>query len=963
MKNLFLLTTFSIMICSALQAQQEQNIISVKGQYRSQQRGLRRIGPVVEYNLDVKDTTVNFTGKRRKAIAINGQIPAPTLRFTEGDSAVIHVHNLLREEVSIHWHGVLLPNQEDGVPVLNTPPIRPGQTHTFRFRIIQSGTLWYHSHTMFQEQEGLYGPLIFYPAYPERKSYKNEEVLQISDWRDERGSSVMRSLKRRTEWYAIQKKSVQSWGEAIVKGHFGDKVQMEWTRMPGADVSDVYYQKHLMQGQPVRTFEKYRKGDSILLRVINGSSGTYYWLQYSGGKMKVVAADGNNVHPVDVDKVLIATAETYDIIIKIPDNGQYEFRATAQDITGSASAFFGSGPQVKAKNIPKLDYITLMSDMNRMTWMMKGEGMKMKMGLYMKMPEKSMNMQGMQEMDQMNMENMDKFDSSSVPIDHNKLDTSMKMNMNNMPQKDTAQHKMKDMDMKGMNKPTRKKPVTTAKKPVKKTTTTKKKASKKKPAPKKKKPMKGMNMESMPNMKMKMGFAPHSYIPQLATSLYSGAFAINFSNSIIDTVPSSSTHQNMNVSNSKMHNMDTMKIDTVPGGKNFRHPENSMGNMQGRDTDNMNMSGMIADDKQKKTINQKDTSRSYMLQTMMKPMPMTGFDFPPGNGNDVVLSYNMLRSDSSATALQKNRPWRELEITLSGNMQRFVWSINGKTLSQQDTKFMIRKGENVRIIFTNATMMEHPMHLHGHFFRLINNQGAYAPMKHTFNINAMHTQVIEFAATEEKDWFLHCHTLYHMIGGMATILSYEGTESEVQKTYPKEFRKFKREHGSLLFPWSNASFHNQGTFGTVILSGRNFQFDGDWRWNYKKSYDLEPTLQYFLDKRQFFSAFLGAEFSKNNFRNGKEQPIMDQEKIATAGLIYMFPFFINAEGRVDSKGRLRFQIRREDLPLTTRTRMDFYWNTDDEYGVTARYIIAKYLAVSANYDHQYGWGAGLSIIY
>ena len=954
-----------IMFLVAIAAQQ---VLAQPGkeQNRSQQRGLRRIGPVVEYHLYVKDTIVNFTGRKRKAIAVNGQIPAPTLRFTEGDSAVICVHNLMKDEISIHWHGVLLPNPEDGVPVLTTPPIRPGQTHIFRFRIIQHGTLWYHSHSAFQEQEGLYGPLVFEPAVPGSETGKMEEVLQISDWRNERGRSIMRSLKRRNEWYAIQKKSVQSWGEAIARGYFNDKVQMEWTRMPGADVSDVYYQKHLMHGQPVRTFGQYRKGDSILLRIINGSAATYYWLQYSGGKMRVLAADGNNVKPVEVDKILIATTETYDIMIKIPDNGQYEFRATAQDITGSASAFFGSGPQVKVRDIPKLDYLVLMREMNRMTWMMKGEGMKMKMGLYMKMDMSKMGEMGGRNMENMNMNTSDTtMNPNNMNMDQNMVDTSMKMDMNNMPQKDTAQQKMKDMnmdgmdmkdmDMKGMNKPAaRKPPASSAKKPVKKVTTTKKPAPKKKAAPKKNDPMKGMDMKNMKGMKM--GFVPNHSLPSsMATSLYGvNTIAIKLINSNVDTLPHNANHQNMNMSG---HDMRKMNMDTVPKGQPMNQSNMKMQNMN---MSGMNMGGM---GKQKSTLNPKDTSRSYMLQTMMEPMPMTGFDFPPGNGNDVVLSYNMLHADTGATALPQGRPWREIEITLSGNMQRFVWSINGKTLSQQDTKFMIRKGENVRVIFTNATMMEHPMHLHGHFFRVINNQGVYAPMKHTFNINAMHTQVIEFAATEEKDWFLHCHTIYHMIGGMATIVSYEGTVPESQKEPPSEFRKFKKEHGSKVFAWANAAFHNQGSFGTLVMAGRKFQFDQDWRWDYKKNYDLETRFQYFLDKREFFSVFAGAQFERNNKRHGKISPQVENQRVAAAGLIYTFPFFINAEARINNQGRFRFQLRREDIPITTRTRLDFYWNTDKEFGLATRYIVAKYLALSANYDFQYGWGVGLAIVY
>lgn len=994
-KRFFIASSFLIASFVVFAQHEQHNMANMKPEEnRSQQRGARRIGPVVEYNLYVNDTTVNFTGKRRKALAINGRIPAPTLRFTEGDSAVIHVHNLLKEEVSIHWHGVLLPNEEDGVPYLNTRPIHAGDTYTFRFRIIQNGTLWYHSHTGMQEQKGLYGPLVFYPAVREPESGKMEEVLQITDWRDEKGGSILRSLRRRSEWYAIKKGAVQSWGEALVKGHFNDKVQMEWTRMPGADLSDIYYQKFLMHGKPAQVFEKYKKGDSVLLRVINGAAGSYFWLQYSGGKMRVQAADGNDVKPVEVDKLLIATAETYEIMIKIPDDKQYELRATAQDITGYASAFFGSGPQVKAKDIPKLDYIVLMNEMNKMTWMMKGMGMKMKMGLYMKMPEMDMNnmngMQGMENMDNMNMEDMD---MNNMPMNHSMADTTMNMDsvqQGNM-EMDTMQHNMdsmKNMDMGNMDhtsmpgmqkKPAPKK--TPAKKPASVTAPmkgmdhsklnmgtpkkipAKKTVPKKKPAPKKKDAMEGMDHSKMQGMKMKTGFRPTpsnaSASPALVTSLYSANAAIVLSkNTMTDTVPDKNKQQPMNMQG---HDMQNMQMDTVPRNKEQQNKQNV--NMQGMQHGNMkgnNMGGMQGG--MQANTRQRDTSRSYMLQTMMPKTPMTGFDFPPGNGNDVVLSYDMLRSDTM-TALPKDRPWREININLSGNMQRYIWSINGKTLSEQDQKFLIRKGENVRVVFTNATMMEHPMHLHGHFFRIINNKGAYAPMKHTFNINAMATQVIEFAATEEKDWFLHCHTLSHMINGMATIFSYEGTTSAVQQEFAKEFVQFKREHGGQYYPWANAAFHSQGTFGTLVVAGRKLQFDGDWRWDYKVNYELEPRLQYFLDKRQYFSAFIGGEFQHFDKVVNKIPKHIEDLHVATAGLIYTLPFFINAEGRIDTKGRTRLQLRREDIPLTTRTRLDFFWNTDKEYGVTARYIVSRYLAISGNYDNEFGWGAGISIIY
>lgn len=961
-----------------LYAQHEQHSMTgnTAEQKPSQQKGVgvRRIGPVVEYHLYVNDTIVNYTGHRRKALAINGQIPAPTLWFTEGDSAVIHVHNQLKEEVSIHWHGVLLPNEQDGVQVLNTRPIHAGKTHTFTFRIIQNGTLWYHSHFMFQEQQGVYGPLVFYPAVQENDRVKNEEVLQLSDWRDESGKSIMRTLKRRNEWYAIKKKSVQSWGEAIVKGHFNDKVQMEWTRMPGADVNDVYYSRFLMHGQPIQIFDKYKKGDSVRLRVINGSAASYFWLQYSGGKMKVISADGNDVKPVEVDKLLIATAETYDILIQIPDTGQYEFRATSQDIVGYASAFFGSGSQVNAKDIPRLDYMVLMNEMNKKTWMMKGMGMKMKMGLYMKMPEMDMNNMNdsmkhtmkdtmnlkmdtgdMKEMEHSNMPGMEK---RTAPQKATKPPAKKPLQKKPAAKKTGA---MKEMDHSKMKMGSAPKKTPAKKAPAKKTTPAKK------PAPKKPVDHSEHGTGYIIPLHNNEDIALNRYLTTSLSRVATGkmsthnfkpdTFVINqLSTHIVDTVPDKKNKEEMSMPGHEMPNMSNRKTDTIPNKKEQQKDMHQKVNMQ---HPNMNMNEMSS---MEMGFVQRDTSRSFMLMNMMPEIKMTGFNFPPGNGNDVVLSYDMLRSDTS-TALPPDRPWREINLTLSGNMQRFVWSINGQTLSQQDEKVFIRKGENVRVVFTNATMMEHPMHLHGHFFRVINKQGGYAPMKHTFNINAMTTQVIEFAATEEKDWFLHCHILYHMMAGMATIISYEGTESAVQKEYAHELKMFKKEHGSKVFAWSNAAFHSQGTFGTVVLSGLKFQLDQDWKWNYKKSYELETRLQYFLDKRQYFSVYAGAEFSKINVRNGKERPDMKQEQVATAGLIYTLPFFINAEGRLDHRGNFRFQLRREDLPLTTRTRLDLYWNTDKQYGVTARYIIAKYVALSGNYDSDYGWGAGLSIIY
>jgi len=299
-------------------------------------------------------------------------------------------------------------------------------------------------------------------------------------------------------------------------------------------------------------------------------------------------------------------------------------------------------------------------------------------------------------------------------------------------------------------------------------------------------------------------------------------------------------------------------------------------------------------------------------------------------------------------------------------MQRYVWSINGKTFSQLDEKVMIHRGENVRIFFTNATMMEHPMHLHGHFFRVVNAQGDYAPMKHTFNINPMGMIIIEFAATEEKDWFLHCHTLYHLVAGMATVISYEGTESDIQQKYADGYKKFKKEHGSLNFLWGNAQIHSQGNFVNLNYSGLNWQLRERWAMSWKGDYESETYLDRFLDKRKFLRAYIESDNRYTKSEDGKDGIGVipaKQTNVAAVGVAYLLPLFIMADGRVDNKGDFRFQISRQDFPLTKRIRLDASWNTDKEYEIGARYILGRYFAISANYDSDYKWGAGISIIY
>jgi CopA family copper-resistance protein len=766
----FLFLSFTIFFFTSLSAQTTAN----------------NHGHTTEYDLYVSDTTVNYTGKNRHAISINGQISGPTIELTEGDTAILRVHNMMAVTTSIHWHGIIIPNRFDGVPGLNNYPIEPGKTFEVIFPVKQSGTYWYHSHTMTQEQIGLTGSIVIHKI---EEPKMKEEVLVLNDWTNTNPAEVWRLLKRGTDWYGIKKNSVQSYGEALAAGHLGDKLKQEWKRMPAMDISDVKYTTFLTNGMTNFSREQYKAGDKLKLRIINASSSSYFWLQFAGGKMQVVAADGQDVQPVEVDKFLIATAETYDVVIEIPAAGKYELRATAQDIQGYTSAFFGLGNVVAAPTIPRVEYFKIMAQMNKMM-----QGMNMMMGKSKPMTNKEMpdgNMQMPMKKDKMD---MGKMDSMGDMKNHN---------MQKMPG-----HDMKNMDMKGMD------------------------------------------MKSMGGMKM---------------------------------------------------------------GK----------------------------------------------------MKMYGFDFPPGNGDDKVLDYNMLKAmNNSGVAVPKGKPDRVIELAASGNMFRYVWTFNNNTLTNAD-KILIKKGEHVRVILKNNTMMEHPLHLHGHFFRLLNGTTLNdAPLKHTFNLMPMATDTLDFAADEEKDWFFHCHTLYHMLSGMAREFHYDNTLPEVQKESPVEYRKFKKEHGRKTFLWGSAAFQSQGNFTNATIAGTKWEVNEEFAWDWKKKYESETMFRRFIDKRQFFSVFVGADNRREGtgeIKNGEE--LLEYKNRATAGITYFLPLFIMAEGRVDHKGKFRLQLGRQDLELTKRARFSFVVNTDKEYMAGLKYVLSRNLALSGGYDSDYGWGAGLSLVY
>ncbi len=772
----------------------------------------------VRYDLYIRDTTVIFGKKPKRAIAVNGQIPMPTLTFTEGDTAEIYVHNELNEETSLHWHGLFLPNRMDGVPFLTQMPIKPHTTYLYKYPIIQHGTHWYHSHTKLQEQIGMYGAFIM----NKRKEWDIPTIpMVLSEWTDMNPKEVHRSLRAATDWFAIQKGTTQSYVEAIKTGHFKTKLTNEWKRMNAMDVSDVYYDNILINGKNQNEQPQFKAGDKVRLRIANGGASDYFWLTYSGGKITVVANDGNDVEPVEVDRLIIAVSETYDVVVTIPESKSYEFLVTPEDRTKSASLWLGSGEKVPATRLPKLKYFAGMKMMNDM----------------MDMQGNMIEMEGMQMANQVMDMNTVMYPEITGPEK-----AGDEMNMNDM----------KDMQMDKMNK--------------------------------------------------------------------------------------DSVHQNK---------MDSMK------GMDMNKPKKD--NMQGMQMPNNNS--------------------------------MAGMNMAPENTDIVTLNYGMLKAPEKTTL--PTGPWHDLKFDLTGNMNRYVWSLDNKVVSETD-KILIKKGERLRIIMFNNSMMRHPMHLHGHDFRVLNGQGEYAPLKNVLDIMPMERDTIEFYAGEAGgDWFFHCHILYHMMSGMARVFSYDNTL--VDKTDIADPRVAKRgfnADGNKFHPMGRVAIQTNGSDGEFMLAQTRWKASTLWNLGYHDlhGYESETMVGRYLGRMQWLYPYVGFDyhykrdgaFQKNFFdMHGSVKNIFGSEEknwfgqksdknnrhTVTAGIAYTLPTLTVADFRVDGNGKFRFQLSREDLAVTPRLRFNWMINTDKEYMAGFRYITTKYISLSTHYDSDMGIGAGITLTY
>lgn len=543
-----------------------------------------------EFDLVIGETPANFTGRTRTAITVNGTIPAPLLRWKEGTTVNLRVSNALPagsihgHEASIHWHGILLPTNMDGVPGISFDGIGRGETYHYRFDVRQGGTYWYHSHSGFQEQAGLYGPLVIDPIAPEPFAYDREHVVMLTDWTDLDPSALFARLKKMPGFDNYYKRTVGDFFRDAKRdgasATIADRKLWGKMRMTPTDLSDVnaHTYTYLMNGATslANWTGLFRNGEKVRLRFINGSSMTYFDVRIPGLKMTVVAADGQHVHPVTIDEFRISPAETYDVIVE--PTGQDAFTIFAQDMghTGYVSGTLAVREGLRAP-VPALDPrpILTMADM--------GHG--------------GMEHGGMQH------------------------------NMAGMG------HAAMGHDMSGMD------------------------------------------------------------------------------------------HAAMG------HDMSGMQHDTPMQA----HP----------------------------------TSEDHNPFVDMQAMSPTARLDDPGIGlrdnGRKVLSYGMLKSAFEDP--DGRDPGREIELHLTGHMERFVWGFNGQKFSQVEP-LRLNYGERLRIVLVNDTMMSHPIHLHGMWSDLEDEQGNFHVRKHTLDIPPGTRRSYRVRADALGGWAYHCHLLFHMEAGM-----------------------------------------------------------------------------------------------------------------------------------------------------------------------------------------------------
>ncbi len=562
-----------------------------------------------DITLRIARQTMRVDGKISRAIGINGTVPGPLVRLKEGQTARLTVVNDLDEDSSIHWHGLILPFQMDGVPGISFPGIKPRSTFVYEFPVQQSGTYWYHSHSGLQEQLGHYGPIVIDPAGADPIGYDREHVVVLSDHSQLSPEAIFRKLKVNPGHFNMQRQTLAG----LLAGKDQPlKERIDWgkMRMDPTDIADVNGSTYqfLVNGHGPRDnwTALFNPGERVRLRIVNASAMTIFNVRIPGLRMTVVQADGLNVVPTEIDEFQIAVAETYDVIVTPTEDRAYTLVAEANDRSGMGRATLAPRAGMAAE-IP--------------------------------------------------------------PLRERPLTT------------------MKDMGMGDMD-------------------------------------MSGGSMEGMDHSGMAMG--PEGGATEMA-------------------MPSGSE------AGQSMPGMD-MSDAAAPAA----------GAMAGMDHGSMKMRDFSV---------APQVDKNPGVQTI-SPMPSDRMGDPGQGLEDVghkVLTYHDL------VALDRNPDVRaadrSLDIHLTGNMERFMWSFDGVKMSDHHEPIPFIEGERVRINLINDSMMSHPIHLHGHFFELVTGKGDRSPRKHTVLVQPGGTASFDFTADALGDWAFHCHMLYHMHAGMMRVVS------------------------------------------------------------------------------------------------------------------------------------------------------------------------------------------------
>ena len=599
-----------------------------------------------EYSLTVDRVTIDTGDFRKQGIGYNGASPGPILRFREGEDVTIHVTNNLDEPTSVHWHGLILPYQMDGVPGLSYPGIAPGETFTYRFPIKQSGTYWFHSHSGFQEPDGAYGAIVIEPQGREPFRYDREYVVQLTDKHPHSGDRIMRNLKSSADYYNRQQQTVGDfWRDSRERGlaaTLKDRLMWGDMRMMSSDIEDVQGFTGLINGKgPEQNWTGlFKPGERVRLRLINSSAMTYFDVRLPGLKMTVVQADGNNVQPVTVDELRIGVAETYDVIVQPKEDQAYTLFAESMGRSGFARGTLAPREGMQGE-IPALRPAPLLT-----------------------MADMGMAHAGMDHGDMAGMDHSGMNHGDMAGMDHSGMNHG----------------EMAGMDHSGMNHGD----------------------------------MAGMDHGSMSHGDM-------------AGMDHSGM-----------------NHGDMaGMDHSGMNHGDMAGMD---------HSGMNHGDITGMDHGNMNHGEAAA--------------------LPADPFYAEGSGLIPQAYNDGrFLSYADLRAQKPL--YEDREPTREIELRLTGNMERYIWSING--IKESDAEpIRLQYGERVRFKFVNETMMTHPMHLHGMWSILDVGADQWNPVKHVISVAPGTTVYMETEVDAPGKWAFHCHLSYHAAAGMFRTVIVEG---------------------------------------------------------------------------------------------------------------------------------------------------------------------------------------------